>query len=194
MKLIVGLGNPGPRYTWTRHNLGFLAVDALAEMLRVSVDVKEGNALTGRARAGGERLLLAKPLTYMNRSGESVAALSGYYRVPPEEILVICDDLALSPGQLRLRSRGSAGGHNGLRSIIHSLGTEAFPRLRMGIGAVPEGVAGATYVLSEYPTEQRPAVLAFARRAAEAALLWAEEGIERAMVRCNGAEPVEGLG
>lgn len=191
--MIVGLGNPGPQYTWTRHNLGFLAVDMLAERLQISVNKSEKQAVTGRAVVGGDRLLLVKPLTYMNRSGESVAPLSAYYQVLPEDILVICDDLALEPGRIRLRPRGSAGGHNGLRSLIQFLDTDSFPRLRMGVGAVPRGWAGAQYVLSEYPKSERSAVLTFAERAAEAALLWAQRGIEEAMARFNGAEPVAGL-
>lgn len=193
MKLIVGLGNPGARYEWTRHNLGFLAVDALARKLGADVSTSEHHALTGRATAEGRRLLLAKPLTYMNRSGEAVEALVAYYQIALSDLLIIYDDLDLQPGQIRLRPKGSAGGHNGLRSIIRSLGTDEFPRLRMGIGGVPPGWTGADYVLAQFRSDQIPAVEAFADRAAEASYVWLTQGLEAAMQQFNGAEPIAGL-
>lgn len=193
MKLIVGLGNPGPRYDWTRHNLGFLVVDALASKVGADVSKGEHHALTGRATAEGQRFLLAKPLTYMNRSGEAVQSLAGYYQIDPSDILIIYDDLALEPGQIRLRPKGSAAGHNGLRSIIRSLGTDHFPRLRMGIGGVPPGWAGADYVLARFASHQHPAVNEFADRAAAASYVWLTQGLEAAMQQFNGAEPIAGL-
>ncbi len=193
MKLIVGLGNPGARYDWTRHNLGFLAVDALARKLGADVSKGEHHALTGRATAEGQRLLLAKPLTFMNRSGEAVQSLVAYYQIDLSDLLIIYDDLALQPGQIRLRPKGSAGGHNGLRSIIRSLGTDEFPRLRMGIGGVPPGWAGADYVLSRFRSDQVPAVEAFANRAADASYVWLTQGLEAAMQQFNGVEPIAGL-
>lgn len=191
MKLIVGLGNPGKRYERTRHNLGFLVVDALAATLGIRLDKEECRALTGVAHRGG-RLMLAKPQTYMNNSGEAVAALVRYYQIEPADMLVVYDDLALPPGQLRIRSKGSAGGHNGLRSIIHYLQTQEFPRLRIGIGPVPPGWTGADYVLSAFP-EDDPALRPAVERAAEAALFWVDQGIEKAMQcynnRAGSAEP-----
>lgn len=193
MKLIVGLGNPGACYEWTRHNLGFLAVDALARKIGADVSKGEHHAVTGHATAEGQRLLLAKPLTFMNRSGEAVQSLAAYYHIGPSDILVIYDDLALPPGQIRIRPKGSAGGHNGLRSIIRSLGTEEFPRLRMGIGGVPPGWAGADYVLARFASHQLPAVEEFAERAADASFVWLTQGLEAAMQQFNGAEPIAGL-
>ena len=129
----------------------------------------------------------------MNRSGEAVQSLAAYYQIGPSDILVIYDDLALPPGQIRIRPKGSAGGHNGLRSIIRSLGTEEFPRLRMGIGGVPPGWAGADYVLPRFASHQLPAVEEFAKRAADASYVWLTQGLEAAMQQFNGAEPIAGL-
>lgn len=184
MKLIVGLGNPGTRYEFTRHNLGFLVVDELARKLNVTVRKEECQSRTASAHWRGQALLLAKPQTFMNRSGEAVDALARYYQVSPADVLVIYDDLALPPGQLRIRSKGSAGGHNGLRSIIHYLRTEEFPRIRIGIGPVPPGWAGADYVLSAIPnddTQTRQAI----ERAAEAVQVCVVDGIDHAMRSYN---------
>lgn len=193
MKLIVGLGNPGSRYDWTRHNLGFLAIDAFARSVGADISKGEHQAVTGRAVVDGQRVLLAKPLTYMNRSGDAVQSLANYYQVAPADVLIICDDLALEPGRIRLRPKGSAAGHNGLRSIIRSLGTDNFPRLRMGIGGVPPGWAGADYVLARFASDQLPAVTEFTDRAAAASLAWLLDGVEAAMQQFNGAEPISGL-
>lgn len=184
MKLILGLGNPGTRYEFTRHNVGFLVIDELARKLATDVKKEECHANTGKTHWHGNSVMLAKPQTFMNKSGEAVGALLRYYQLAPSDILVIYDDLALPPGRLRIRAKGSAGGHNGLRSIIHYLRTEGFPRLRIGIGAVPPGWTGADYVLSSIPRDDVTLQQAIGS-AAEAALLWVNEGIEAAMQYYN---------
>ncbi len=184
-KLVVGLGNPGPRYEATRHNVGFWVVDALARRFGVSVGRLEHRALTGRLAAGGRAVLLAKPQTYVNGSGEAVGALARYYRVEPADILVVYDDLHLPTGALRLRPGGSAGGHNGMKSIIAHLGTDRFPRLRIGIGPPPPPEAWAEYVLAPLAGPERAPLEAAVDRAVEAVLCWLEDGIERAMNRFN---------
>lgn len=194
MKLIVGLGNPGARYQFTRHNLGFRVIDQLAEQLPVSGRKLECHAQTQSVRWRGHSLLLTQPLTYMNRSGEAVSALMRYYKIGAEDLIVIYDDLALPPGHLRARAKGSAGGHNGLQSIINYLGTDCFSRIRIGIGAAPEGWAGADYVLAPFTVEEKPLIEEAVRRAADAVLLWVEEGIDAVMRAYNtrsGPQPKE---
>lgn len=186
MKLVVGLGNPGDRYKYTRHNLGFLVIDELARKLKTDVKKEECHAKTGSTHWRGHSLILAKPQTFMNKSGEAVSALLRYYQIAPEDVLVIYDDLALPPGRLRIRAKGSAGGHNGLRSIIHYLRTEGLPRIRIGIGSVPPGWAGADYVLSTLPRDDVTIHQAIGQ-AAEAALVWVNEGIGAAMRYNNNA-------
>ena len=154
MKLIVGLGNPGLEYQFTPHNAGFLAIDRMAEVCGVTVANRRGRALTAKARLGGQEVLLAKPETFMNLSGNSVAALLRELELPASELIVMYDELAIPLGQLRIRERGSAGGHNGIKSILSSLGTEEFVRIRIGVGKPPtvtgrEIKAGGTdYLLS----------------------------------------------
>lgn len=135
--IVVGLGNPGEEYRNTRHNAGFLTIDALADQLGVHIDRMKFHALTAEANIGDARVLLLKPMTYMNESGVAVGEAASFYKIPSDHILVISDDISLSPGKLRLRKKGSAGGQKGLKSIIEHLGTEDFPRLRMGVGAKP---------------------------------------------------------
>ncbi len=135
--IVVGLGNPGEEYRNTRHNAGFLTVDALADSLGLHIDRMKFHALTAEANIGDTRVLLLKPMTYMNESGVAVGEAASFYKIPADHILVISDDISLSPGKLRLRKKGSAGGQKGLKSIIEHLGTEDFPRLRMGVGAKP---------------------------------------------------------
>lgn len=184
MKIIFGLGNPGLRYAVTRHNCGFLTLDKLADMLGCGFDKKEqqGNLLAG-AVYHGEKLILAKPQSYMNLSGFPLTRLCAYYKVAYTDILVVCDDLNLPPGQLRLRPRGSDGGHNGLKSIIAQTGGGDFCRLRIGIGAAPYDTAA--YVTTPFAAEEMPLMAEAFARAAEAALIWAAEGIEAAMNRFN---------
>ena len=135
--LVVGLGNPGSKYWNTRHNVGYAALDALAKDLGVTVDRVKFQGLTGQASLNGKKLILLKPTTYMNLSGQSVQAAAKFYKVPPEHILVLSDDISLDPGRLRVRKSGSAGGHNGLKSIISSIGSQDCPRVKIGVGAKP---------------------------------------------------------
>ena len=144
--LIVGLGNPGEKYEDTRHNVGFQVVDELAERQNAPVQKLKFKALTNLLTISGERVLVMKPVTYMNLSGEAVRPAADFYKIPPERILVISDDTALDPGKLRIRQKGSAGGHNGLKNIIQHLGTDQFPRVRVGVGQIRPGRLGAGQV------------------------------------------------
>lgn len=201
MKAIVGLGNPGRAYARTRHNAGFWVIDRLEEVLSGGRDPAVRRRAGRKASQPAKRLsksvgivtqwadcelLLVKPQTYMNESGLAVRELVEAYRVPVDHLLICVDELALPPGTIRLRAKGSAGGHNGMRSIINYLGTQEFSRLRIGIGSVPPGVRGADYVLDAPSPVEKEAIRAACDAAASAALLWAEEGIEAAMSRYNG--------
>ena len=192
MKLIVGLGNPGRRYRLTRHNVGWEVIARLARRSGIAIDEEDGFCDVGRGSIGGHRVLLARPQTYVNVSGEAVRDLRRHHRLRPKDILVVLDDLDLPLGRLRLRPRGSAGGHNGLKSIIEALGTTDFPRLRVGIGRPPAGVAPADHVLTRFAPEEQPLIEAALDRAAEAAEAVVAEGIERAMNRFNAPESAGG--
>lgn len=181
MKMIVGLGNPGRRYTQTRHNLGFLVADRLAAALHTAFDREKHQGLMAAAQYSGEKVLLIKPQTYMNRSGDCVAAAARNKIVDPADLLVIVDDVNLPLGRIRLRAGGSAGGHNGLKSLIERLGSDAFHRLRLGVGSQTSADDLADYVLSGFRPDERPVVEAMLARAEEAALYWLSEGMERAM-------------
>ncbi len=186
MILIVGLGNPGPQYQWTRHNCGFMVVDELARRAGCQVRTPQCQALTARARAGEKEVLLVKPQTFMNLSGVAVKALMvSYGIVEAASVLAISDDLALPFGKLRLRAAGSAGGHNGLKSLIEQLGTEAFPRLRLGIAPDYPVEDAAAFVLAEFPQHEREAVTKMIARAAEAVEVFLTAGIAEAMSRYN---------
>ena len=185
MKLIVGLGNPGRRYRLTRHNVGWEVISRLARRARIAVDDEDGFSEVGRGSIGGTRVILARPQTYVNVSGEAVRDLRRRHRLRPQDILVVVDDLDLPLGRLRLRASGSAGGHNGLKSIIEALGTTEFPRLRVGIGRPPEGVDPADHVLTRFTSDERAVVDAALDRAAEAIETAIAEGIETAMNRFN---------
>ena len=149
--IVVGLGNPGEEYRNNRHNAGFLTIDALAESLGLHIDRLKFHALTAEATIGSTRVLLLKPMTYMNESGLAVSEAASFYKIPADHILVISDDISLAPGKLRLRKKGSAGGQNGLKNIINRLGTEDFPRLKMGVGAKPHPDYNlADWVLSDF--------------------------------------------
>jgi len=186
LTVIVGLGNPGRKYENTRHNAGFMAVDLLADKYGIKVNSLRHKALTGDGMIEGKRVLLAKPQTFMNLSGESVRDIVEYYRVPMENLVVIYDDADLPAGALRIRPKGSSGTHNGMRSIIYHLQSDAFPRIRIGIGKAPEGWDLADYVLGEFGSEEADTVGDCIRRAAEAAAVIVAEGIEKAMSRFNG--------
>ena len=171
--LLVGLGNPGAEYEGTRHNVGFIAIDALAKAAGATVSRLRFRALSGEGTLGGRRVLLLKPQTYMNLSGEAVAEAARFYKIPPENIIVFCDDISFAPGRVRIRRRGSAGGHNGLKSIIASLGSDAFVRFRMGVGErVNPAQDLADFVLSRFPQSDRAEIDALAERLPEAVTLW----------------------
>ena len=184
--LIVFLGNPGPKYECTRHNAGFMAGDALAKKLGVSINRLRFKALTAAAEINGEKVLLMKPQTFMNLSGEAVGQAARFYKIPPERVLVVSDEISLPLGKLRVRPKGSAGGHNGLKSIIASLGSDAFPRIRIGVGAPPHpDYDMADWVLSVFRNQDLEDMLAASERAAEAVTTYISDGPERAMNRFN---------
>lgn len=184
--LVVCLGNPGLKYEGTRHNAGFMTADALAKKLNVRIDRARFKALTGRCVIGGEGVLLMKPQTFMNLSGEAAAQAAAFYKIPPERVLVVSDETALPIGKLRVRTKGSAGGHNGLKSLIACLGTEAFPRIRLGVGAPPHpDYDMADWVLSAFKNEDAEHMAEAAQRAAEAVVCYIGEGPDKAMSRFN---------
>lgn len=187
MNLIVGLGNPGAEYGWTRHNLGFMLIDKLAAEAGATVKRKECRALVGSATIGSERVRLAKPQTFMNLSGEAVACLlaKDESEDPSKSLIVISDDLALPFGTIRLRERGSAGGHNGLKSIIGSIGTNEFIRLRIGIQPEHPLNDAKAFVLAEFPKAQREEVEKILDKAAEAVHSVLRDGIKKAMSEYN---------
>ncbi|GGK32062.1 peptidyl-tRNA hydrolase [Caldalkalibacillus thermarum] len=168
MKIIVGLGNPGPKYAQTRHNIGFLTVDRLAEKLGISINQEKWRSLVGETSVSGEKVLLLKPMTYMNRSGEAVIEVVRFFQCPVEDVLVIYDDLDLPFGTMRLRLKGGHGGHNGVRSLIDHLGSQTFKRIRMGIGR-PENGDVVHYVLNPFPPQERQQLAEFIDRGASAA-------------------------
>ena len=185
--LVVGLGNPGEKYENTRHNVGFLTVEELADRANVPVQKLKHRALTNTAEVGGVRVLLMKPVTYMNLSGEAVGEAARFYKIPPDHVLVISDDVSLPIGKLRVRRGGSAGGHNGLKSIIQHLGTDQFPRLRVGVGQKPHPDYDlADWVLGKFQGEDKKAMDAAIQRAADGVECLLKEGLDRAMNRFNG--------
>ena len=185
--LVVGLGNPGDKYENTRHNVGFLTVDQIAEQLRVPVQKLKYRALTNTVELGGQKVLLMKPVTYMNLSGEAVGEAARFYKIPPEHVLVISDDVSLPLGRLRVRKGGSAGGHNGLKSIIQHLGTDQFPRVKIGVGEKPHpDYDMADWVLSKFTGEDLKTITAAVERAAKAVECLIAEGPDKAMNRFNG--------
>ena len=184
--LVVCLGNPGLRYEGTRHNAGFLTADALAKKLNLSINRARFRALTGKTEIGGESVLVMKPQTYMNLSGEAAAAAAKFYKIPPERVIVVSDETALPIGKLRVRSKGSAGGHNGLKSIIACLGSDQFPRIRLGVGAPPhEDYDMADWVLSAFKNQDAEEIARAAERAAEAVICYITEGPDRTMSKYN---------
>lgn len=184
--LIVGLGNPGPKYEHTRHNVGFDVLSLLAGRLQCPVKKLRHRALIGEVLVQGRKVVLAAPQTYMNLSGEAVSALMRWYHVPPERLLVIYDDVDLPPGTVRIRKDGSAGTHNGMRSVIEEIGLSSFPRIRVGVGDKKEGYELADWVLSHYQTPQERQVAFEAyNQAADAALEFLQNGVESAMAKYN---------
>jgi len=187
LKLIVGLGNPGPRYQLTRHNAGFMAVDLLAEKWQTGFDTQKHKALLAEARINQERVQLAKPLTFMNLSGEAVGELARYYKIDLADILVIYDDLDLEVGKLRLRPRGQSGGHKGMASVMEHLRSEQVARLKIGIGRPEHGGDTIRYVLSPFDDRQWQELETVWERVLQAVEVWLREGLETAMNRFNGA-------
>lgn len=188
--LIVGLGNPGKEYERTRHNCGFRAIDLLAKTLGCKIDKAKFQGLYGQVTYQGRKLFLLKPMTYMNLSGKSVLQLSAYYQIPPQRIIVLFDDISLEPGRLRIRPDGSAGGHNGIKSIISDLGSQDFPRVKIGVGAKAHAEQDlADWVLSGFSASEEKALGSALERAAEAALCIMDSGVPEAANRYNGSHP-----
>jgi PTH1 family peptidyl-tRNA hydrolase len=185
-RLIVGLGNPGRKYRHNRHNVGFMALDRLAERTQLSFAKQQSDAFVSVGVIAGVRVVLAKPQTFMNKSGGPVSALRRFYKVADEDIFVIYDDLDLPVGTIRIRPFGGSGGHNGMNSLIERLGTQGFPRLRIGIDRPPGRMDPARYVLKDFDKDQRPVVEEVIDQAARAVERWIEEGIESAMTEYNG--------
>ena len=186
MYIIAGLGNPGKQYAQTRHNVGFDTIDILADKYNISVDTKKHKALCGKGMIEGQKVVLAKPQTFMNLSGESVRELVDFYKIDPEEeLIVIYDDISLEPGQLRIRPKGSAGGHNGIKNIIAHLGTQVFKRVKVGVGEKPKGYDLADYVLSRFPKDERVLMEEAFERAGEAAVCMMNATMEHAMNQFN---------
>ena len=180
--IVVGLGNPGKEYEATRHNMGFMAIDRLAESLGVRIDRLRFKALTAECDIGERRVLLMKPETFMNRSGDAVAEAARFYKIPPESIIVLCDDISFEPGKMRIRLRGSHGGHNGLRSIVDCLGSDGFVRLKLGVGQKPtKDYDLASWVLARFPKESEADCKAVFDHAAEAVKLLLGGKSDRAM-------------
>ena len=188
--LIVGLGNPGMEYTHTRHNCGFLAIDMLADTMDCKIDKGKFQGLYGQTVYKGTKIFLLKPQTYMNLSGRSVLQMSAYFNIPPERIIVLFDDISLEPGRLRVRADGSAGGHNGIKSIIQELGSQAFPRVKIGVGAKPNPEQDlADWVLSGFSAAEKKALEKSLGWAGEASLCIIERSVAEAANRYNGLVP-----
>lgn len=185
MHVLVGLGNPGAQYAETRHNVGFLVIDRLADRHRIAVSRGRHRALFGRGRICGEDCLLVKPQTFMNDSGDAVLRLLRYYHLQPSDVLLITDDLNLDLGAMRLRRGGSDGGHKGVRSVIHYLDTDQVPRVRLGIGRGPEGQGSIDYVLSPFAPSERERAQEMVEKAADAVECVLAEGLEAAMNQYN---------
>lgn len=186
MYIIAGLGNPTREYERTRHNVGFDVIDVLADRFNTTVEEKKFQGLYGRTMIEGEKVSLLKPQTFMNLSGESIRAAADFYKIGPENIIIIYDDISLDVGQLRIRKKGSAGGHNGIKNIIAHLGTQEFPRIKVGVGAKPPKMDLADYVLSRFSREDRAVMEDAFKDAAEAVQVMIAQGADSAMNRFNG--------
>ena len=185
--LIAGLGNPEPKYDGTRHNAGFAALDYLADKWGISVSKTKFEGLWGQGEVDGHKVVLLKPLTYMNLSGDSIGPLAGFFKIPADHVIVLCDDITQNPGKLRIRPSGSAGGHNGLKSIIQHLGTDQFPRIKVGVGQKPHpDYDMADWVLSKFAGEDLKTITEAIRKAADAVECLIQEGPDKAMNRFNG--------
>ena len=188
MYLIAGLGNPGTEYAATRHNIGFDMITYLCDEYNISLRGRKGKALVGKGVIAGEQVLLAQPQTYMNLSGESIRALMDYYKLDLDELIIICDDINLPVGQIRVRPKGSAGGHNGLKNIIQHLGTEEFTRVRIGVGAKPDGGDLIKHVLGRFSREEDGMIRDVFALAEKALLAIMAESVSEAMNQVNGVK------
>ena len=188
--LIVGLGNPGPKYEMTRHNAGFLMLDAIAEHFNIEVRRVKFKGLYGKGTIAGQSAVLLKPSTFMNLSGQSVTEAAAFYKVPMDRVVVLFDDISLEPGRLRVRAEGSAGGHNGIKSIIQELGSQDFPRVKIGVGAKPNPEYDlAAWVLSTFSASEEKALAVSLKNAADAALSIIDNGVPETANRFNGSHP-----
>lgn len=185
MILIVGLGNPGKEYAGTRHNIGFGVITRISDKYNISLNSKEHKAVCGKGFIGGEKVILAQPQTFMNLSGESVRSIADYYKIEPEDIVVAYDDIDLEVGQLRVRRKGSAGGHNGIKNIIQHLGTNEFPRVKVGVGAKPNGGDLVKHVLGRFSKDDEKVMGDVLDLAVEAIEEIVAEGVDSAMNRYN---------
>lgn len=186
LTVIAGLGNPGNKYENTRHNVGFSAIDLLSSKHGIKVNKLKHKALTGEGTIAGERVLLVKPQTFMNLSGESIRDIAEWYKLPMDNIIIIYDDVDLPVGTVRIRPKGSSGTHNGMKSVIYQLQSDEFPRIRVGIGKAPEGWDLADYVLSRFNTDEAGAMRESIERAADAAAAIVSSGVSAAMNQYNG--------
>lgn len=186
MKLIVGLGNPTPQYAGTRHNVGFEVIDTISNQYNIEAGAAKYKGLYGKGKINGQSVILLKPMTFMNLSGESVVAAANYYKIVPEDIIVIYDDINLDVRRLRIREKGSAGGHNGIKNIIAHLGTDAFPRIRVGVGMKPPRMDLADYVLSRFLKEEQDKMILGYEKACKAVELMVMNEAAKAMNEYNG--------
>ena len=192
MYMIAGLGNPKREYDNTRHNIGFALIDALADQYNISVMDMKHKALTGKGMINGQKVILVKPLTFMNLSGESIRPIVDYYKIDVStELIVISDDISLPPGPIRVRKKGSAGGHNGLKNIIQHLGSEEFQRIRIGVGEKPAGYDLADYVLGHFSKEEQPLIREGVEKAMKAAAMMLEGDVDRAMNEFNRKKMIQ---
>ena len=183
--IVVGLGNPGPEYAGTRHNAGFWCIDLLSKRHDITMERRHRSAIIGEGEIGDMRVVLVKPRTYVNRSGAAVSYLKARYGLPTDKMLIVCDDINLAPGRLRLRRKGSAGGHNGIKSVIEAAGSQDFPRLRIGVGRPPEGRGQIEHVIGPMEPEDRETVDEAVERAADAVSCLLSEGMDETMSRYN---------
>ena len=186
MYIIAGLGNPGLQYMGTRHNAGFSVIDELADKHNISIDTAKHKGMIGKGVIDGQKVILVKPMTYMYNSGECIREVMDYYKVDIDDLIVIFDDISLVPGKLRIRAKGSAGGHNGIKSIIAHLGSDGFKRVKFGVGDKPKGWDLADWVLGKFPSEEFEALREGNKKACEAVECIMSEGIESAMNKYNG--------
>ncbi len=183
--IVVGLGNPGPEYADTRHNAGFWCVDALAAKHRITLERRHRAAIIGEGEIAGCRVALVKPRTFVNRSGAAIRYLTARYAVPIDRLLIVCDDINLTPGKLRLRRKGSAGGHNGIKSAIEAAGSQGFPRLRIGVGRPADGTGQIEHVIGPMQRDERKVIDEAVERAVDAVACLLSDGIDEAMSRFN---------